>query len=212
MAMMVGALLFWSPFVGAQTTGDHLECRRIRDPLRLRGPAGRPPPAWLDLNGDQCRIVGSFRLLCRPVTKTVTQPLERRLSPPGGSWEDFVPAPLGSSDTLAQAKLCYRIRCAPETEITRAVQDQFATRSVEIDDPYLLCGPADEAVCGDGNVDPFEDCDAPDDSACPGRCTSDCRCLCGGTPPNCYGSTGVCGTGMLCVDLGGACGCGPPPP
>jgi hypothetical protein len=128
----------------AQPVPDHLKCYRFRDPLRLRG----PKPAWLDLSGAQfgserCRIVGSFRLLCVPVTKTVTGVIQRKF--PGGSFEDFTPSPLGGAP-LTEDEVCYKIKCTdnrPEPpNPAQGLSDQFGTRVGTRFEPFLLCGPA----------------------------------------------------------------------
>ena len=60
----------------------------------------------------------------------------------------------------------------------------------------VICKPHEE-LCGNGTVDPGEDCDPPDDAACPGECLPDCTCpgvecekpACDGYPegePTCY--------------------------
>ncbi|MFT4304321.1 MAG: hypothetical protein ACMXYG_07175 [Candidatus Woesearchaeota archaeon] len=49
-------------------------------------------------------------------------------------------------------------------------------------------------LCGNGVLDPEEDCDPPFDSACPGRCQPDCSC-----PPKCEE------LGYFCADVGYQC-------
>src|SRR5207249_4568445 len=72
--LMFGALLacMLPGLATAQT--DHLKCYKVVDPLLLKGPAGKPPVEWLDLNSpdfgsEQCRVISGFRLFCVPVTK-----------------------------------------------------------------------------------------------------------------------------------------------
>ena len=52
----------------------------------------------------------------------------------------------------------------------------------------LACLPP---VCGNGTVGPGEECDFPDDLACPGFCQADCTCSPAAPPPP------VCGNGVL---------------
>jgi cysteine-rich repeat protein len=133
-----------------QCAVDHLQCYRVTDPLRLQGPL----PSWLDLSGQQfgtsqCRITGTFRLFCVPVTKTVSQPIQRRFLPPGGPFVPFTPAPLANTQRLTQDQLCYRIQCPTSQVIPeKRVIDQFALRKITKLTPYLLCGPAEKKPCG----------------------------------------------------------------
>ena len=142
--LWVVAPLLFVLSAGVAAAQDHLVCYKVKDPLRLRSAA----PTWLDLTGpqygsEQCKIVGTFRLFCVNVEKTVTAPLERKIAP--GSYESFTPtnlAGLGEQD-----RVCYRIKCtgnaAPATQI---VTDQFATRTVVAPKPFLLCGPAQKLL------------------------------------------------------------------
>lgn len=50
-------------------------------------------------------------------------------------------------------------------------------------DPFMLTSAGGQDIfvakyntCGDGSVDPGEECDGPDDAACPGLCRFDCTC------------------------------------
>jgi hypothetical protein len=59
--------------------------------------------------------------------------------------------------------------------------------------------------CGDGDLDPGEDCDGPSDAACPGQCLPDCSCPPPGrmtgepctTPSQC--ASGFCADGVCCA-------------
>lgn len=130
----------------AQPVADHLKCYKVKDPLRLKG----PKPSWLNLEGtdfgtDQCRIVGLFRLYCVPSKAAVTQPIERKFSPPGGPYAVFTPSPW-SGEPLVEDKLCYKISCTNTAPVppnpSLQVDDQFGTRALSKLKPYLVCGPA----------------------------------------------------------------------
>ena len=60
--------------------------------------------------------------------------------------------------------------------------------------------------CGDGLVAPGEQCDVPDDTACPGHCLGNCTCMpCGVADwPTCGGA---CPLSERCADIGFGCGC-----
>ncbi len=144
--MILGSVLLLSSSAAAQPVADHLKCYKVKDPLRLKG----PKPSWLNLEGtdfgtDQCRIVGLFRLYCVPSKAAVTQPIERKFSPPGGPYAVFTPSPW-SGEPLVEDKLCYKISCtntAPNPpNPSLQVDDQFGTRALSKLKPYLVCGPA----------------------------------------------------------------------
>ena len=60
--------------------------------------------------------------------------------------------------------------------------------------------------CGDGLVAPGEECDGPEDRACPGQCRANCTCTpCGVAGwPTCGGA---CPASEKCSDIGFGCGC-----
>lgn len=155
----------------------HLKCYRVMDSLRLKGPL----PSWLDLDSPQfgiehCRISGSFRLLCVPVTKTITAEIEGafgRLAP----FEPLTAVPITNAQELTQEQICYRIRCenrlpSPPNP-SGLFTDQFGTRELKKFKPIILCGPAIQSLCGDGEVGPAEECD--DGNTISGDCC-DSRC------------------------------------
>ena len=144
--LVMGGVLLVGSGAAAQPVADHLKCYKVKDPLRLRG----PKPSWLQLDGtdfgtDQCRITGLFRLYCVPSKAAVTQPIERKFSPPGGPYAVFTPSPW-SGEPLVEDKLCYKIVCtntapAPPNPSLQ-VADEFGTRTLSKLKPYLVCGPA----------------------------------------------------------------------
>ena len=155
----------------------HLQCYRVKDPLRLKGPA----PSWLALAGpqvsaEQCAIVGSFRLVCLPVTKTITQPIERSIG--GGAFTAFTPVSVPNEEVVTQDRICYRIKCNPEAVLSTSTLfiDQFGSRMVTSHGAYLLCGPGVTASCGNGIVEVGEACD--DGSAKNGKNGDCCSATC----------------------------------
>ncbi len=164
--------------VPAEALRDHLKCYRIDDSLRpvhyladLRNQFGIEPG---------CRIQMPARLLCVETSKHILPPP----APPGGG-----PITGGAGDFL-----CYAIRC-PLTDAPAAieVEDQFGRRRVAIDQERLLCAPADLSMCGDGDLDPGEECDAPE-TTCAAPCKADCTC----DFSNCCQCEDSCSQGFFC--------------
>jgi len=200
---------------------DHLKCYTIKDSLQ-------PAKFQADLRNQfglekGCVIALPARLLCVETDKRITS----AEVPPGG----------GPSGRPAGHFLCYSVRC-PDSEnpFKVPVQDQFGTRRIAVDRARLLCAPANKLICGDGDLDPGEQCD-PGSAAtnvCPGGepCNADCTCPvpiccdCGpngcsdataaGCPPGCPPVSGVactangtceeCPCGARCLDADGNVG------
>lgn len=173
---LVLTLIGWLPQeADAQTT--HLKCYKAKDPLSIRGPG----PAWLELNagnlGDEnCRIVGGFRLVCIPSEAELSLPVETRRLDIGGPYVPLTPTILPSPEVLSGDRLCYKIRCLQKPTISSdtAFTDIFGARTLSRYRPFLVCGPAEASLCGDGNLDFGEDCD--DGNHANGDCcASNCR-------------------------------------
>jgi DNA-binding beta-propeller fold protein YncE len=70
------------------------------------------------------------------------------------------------------------IRLRSTKKLPAALVGQLAGRKVKVgSSASLVLGIAPS--CGNGTVDPTEQCDPPDDGACPGTCRPNCQC----TPP-----------------------------
>ena len=141
--------------VSAQTE-DHLKCYKVKDPLILKSPVPPAAKEWLRLTGSQfgeenCRVVGGFRLLCVPVTKEIITDPRGKLKTDKGPPLTFTPVPL--SGITQEDQLCYKIRCEekfPEPpNPSQDVVDQFADRTLEKLQPFLLCGPVRKCPSGD---------------------------------------------------------------
>ena len=175
--LLIAALLVGSfpQDVAAQTT--HLKCYKAKDPLSIRGPG----PAWLTLDagglGDEnCRIVGGFRLVCVPSEAELALPIEARMLTDGGPYLPLTPTILPSPEVLSGDRLCYKIRCLQKPTINNdtAFTDMFGARTLSRYRPFLVCGPAEASLCGDGNLDFGEECD--DGNRANGDCCSaSCR-------------------------------------
>jgi hypothetical protein len=180
---------------------DHLKCYQIEDPLT-------PAQYVADLNTrlgveEDCRIRVPARFYCTAASKAIlsTPP------PPGG----------GPSGGQAGDFLCYSVRCRDgDTPAEVRVEDQFGARRIRLEAERLVCAPADTSICGNGQIDPGEQCDPPA-TLCAAPCKDDCTC----DFSNCCDCPGGCTQGFFCptecgVVVGGTCNadgrCEAPPP
>ncbi len=182
---------------------DHLKCYQIKDSL---APSFYSAELLNQFGLEKgCRIRVPARLLCAETNKRIQPPA----FPPGG----------GPAGDPAGHFLCYAIRCeASEPVQPFVVQDQFGTRVIAVDRERLLCAPADKFICGDGDLDPGEQCDpgntatmfCPDGTPCADDCscpTDECEC---GT--DCVTSSGAVGMCRPTAADPDDCACVPPPP
>jgi len=197
----------------AAQSADHLKCYKIRDPLTL---VGTIDPFLTPQFGSEndCRI-GKAELLCVPSNKTNVSAIDTKTKLP-------IALPF-SGPPQPGDQICYKVKCpkpiAPIPD--QIVTDQFSSRTLSKFNSKLLCVPAVKgtAYCGDGTIDPSEDCDVtnlagasctslgfqPGTLACAAGCTFDTSGCPLNPPP------GTCGNGSIeggesCdgVDLGGA--------
>jgi cysteine-rich repeat protein len=197
-----------------------LKCYKAIDPLALQGPS----PSWLQLDSpgmaaEHCRISGGFRLVCVPASAELTAPIESRMGS-GGAFKPLTPIELPTEEVLNQDRVCYKIRCQEPATIDQntTFTDQFATRKLSRYKPYIVCGPAVTALCGDGHLDFGEQCDdgnLTNGDCCDSKChfeptTQACGTDTDGNPctaPRCDGA-GTCTQngflpGAVCPDTDG---------
>lgn len=73
--------------------------------------------------------------------------------------------------------VCYTAKCSGGLPTSNTeLDDQFGTHTLEAKKTQLVCVPADEHVCGDGELDPGETCDGTAGGPCIGSCQPDCTC------------------------------------
>jgi cysteine-rich repeat protein len=135
------------------------------------------------------------------VTKAVTAPIQRSFGT--APFATFTPTPIADEEPLSQEKICYRIKCPTSTAPNAATtyEDQFGSRKVTPIKPYFLCGPARKMFCGDGVVDPGEQCD--DGNTKNGDCCSS-TCQAEALGASCTDTDGNGCTAAQC-DGAGAC-------
>ena len=105
---------------------DHLECFKIKDPLKLRTTIDLDSP---ELATPGC-TVSKAQLFCMPVRKTVR--------------ESNVPILPVDGQNLTQNRVCYKVRCPHSAPFAPDVTDQFGNRVLERRRAFLLCTPARE--------------------------------------------------------------------
>jgi hypothetical protein len=191
-SVLSAAALVLSSFAAqAQVTDlsnlDHLKCYQIKDSLSpnryqadLRNQFGVEPG---------CIIMTPARLLCVETDKLILPPQQ----PPGG----------GPSGTPAGHFLCYAVRCPSNSAPPQVpVEDQFGRREIRLDSARILCAPADKLICGDGDLDPGEQCDPGDlaTSTCPNGVPCQADCTCPDIPPVCCQCPNSCtiADGTIC--------------
>ena len=111
---------------------DHLECYKIRDPLKLAG--------IVDLNSPQfgretgCKV-SAAKLFCVPASKVVVSAVNKATGTP------ITPLSFWAPPAPAD-RICYKMKCPRPTPPDQQVTDQFGTRVLSNLRPSLLCTPA----------------------------------------------------------------------
>jgi len=151
---------------------DHLKCYKIQDPAKFS--ASVEIRNWLGI--ENCLLASPAKLFCEQTVKF-------RCHPSGNACATNADCPgteICADDPRgdrAHDYLCYRIKaCLGALPPNTAPTDQFGARTISFKGAQHLCVQANKFVCGDGNVDPGEDCDLTDDANCPGACNPDCTC------------------------------------
>jgi hypothetical protein len=81
--------------------------------------------------------------------------------------------------------VCYKAKCTGPFFAGVTVEDQFGAHDLEAKKTKLVCAPVDKPICGDGGIDPGEQCDGADLGSCDSFCSSACTCA-----PGCQAITG----------------------
>lgn len=179
-------------------------CRRIVDPLQVRGLVGVEAPR--PVRG--CRL-GKPVLLCEPATLPLG-------GVTGGSEPDTLyPLPLPLPEPPPAKSICYRLLCKGGATEESEVADPFGQRTVAVGAPALFCTPLrdpspaceKDAECGAGSYcrRPTGQCGAP--GVCAPRhvfCTADEEPVCG-CDGYTYGNACETAWGSTSVAHEGAC-------
>src|SRR5262245_4448986 len=180
----------------------HQICFKAKDSLRLQS----PEPTWLQvvntqLGAQNCTIVGGPRYICMPVTASIVGTVNGSVDGP------FVPmdlVPLASEQLITQDRLCYKVKCLDRPNInedTILYSDEFATRQIVHFKAGLVCGPAMQALCGNGVLDYGEDCD-DGNNAGSDCCNPLCKAEAAGKAPGCADTDGETCTEAACDGAG----------
>ena len=106
---------------------DHLECYKIKDPLKAKYTANLTPEQTQFLAQTGCQIKAPAKTFCIDVDKSNVQPTPP-LNVGGGNTRDY---------------LCYVLKC-PKNEMQVPVRDQFGQRTITVKVPNRLCAPAEK--------------------------------------------------------------------
>jgi len=125
--LLVGAFV---TAANAQNT-DHLKCYKIKDVGAFKKATAIFTPSQPVFNTQQCELKGKAAELCIPADKDNVVIVD-------GVVQDF------PSQAVADAQLCYKIKCPDATVAPMQVSDQFGTRTIEKFKASKVCGPAFE--------------------------------------------------------------------
>src|SRR5262245_53190238 len=211
--MLVSAVLVFFIAPARPQVADHLKCYKMKDTLKLIGNVDLVTPQF---GLDSGCTLSKAMLFCVPASKTNVAVTNKATGLP------IAPLPFSTAPQPGD-QICYKVKCpTPITPLPdQSVTDQFGNRTLRSFKASLLCVPAVKgtAYCGDGTIDPGEDCEPTDlaGASCtslgfrPGTlaCAPGCTFDTGGCPP--YPPPGSCGNGTIeggescdLSDLGGA--------
>src|SRR5262245_30442716 len=136
----------------AAPVADQLQCYKIHDPAKLSGTVDLVAPALGAAAG--CTVSGAS-LFCSPATMSVTIATADGVS--------IGPLPYGSPPAEGD-RICYKLKCPKAPVSAREETDRFGTRTLTDFRASLICAPAvtGAGFCGNGAIDPGEECDGPD--------------------------------------------------
>jgi cysteine-rich repeat protein len=181
----------------------HQICFKAKDSLRLHS----PDPTWLQvvntqLGAQNCTIVGGPRYVCMPVTATIVGTVDGSVA--NGPSVPMDLTPLTTEQLIYQDRLCYKVKCLDRPNInedTVLYSDEFATRQITHFKAGLVCGPAMQALCGNGVLDYGEDCD-DGNNASNDCCNPLCKAEAAGKVSGCADTDNITCTEAACDGAG----------
>ncbi len=150
---------------------DHEKCYKIKDPAKIKGMVDLTTPQFGLEPG--CKV-GPAKYFCAPASKsnvTITS-----------NGVPVVPLPLYAPPEPVD-RICYKIKCPvppPPFPPDQNVTDQFGNRVLMKFKAAYMCTPAVKGAgfCGNGVIDPGEDCDGAVLGSCTVGCRANCTCQC----------------------------------
>ena len=150
---------------------DHEKCYQISDPAKIKGTVDLTTPAFGLEPG--CKI-GPAKWFCSPASKSAVAVTANKVP--------VVPLPLYAPPATVD-RICYKVKCPippPPFPPDENVTDQFGNRTLHKFKASFVCTPAvmGASFCGNGVIDPGEDCDGAALGACAAGCRANCTCQC----------------------------------
>jgi hypothetical protein len=147
---------------------DHEKCYQIKDPAKIKGVVNLTTPEFGLEPG--CKL-GSAKYFCAPASKTVVSVTSNNVP--------IVPLPLYAPPAPVD-RICYKVKCPLPSPPDQNVTDQFGNRTLMKFKASYVCTPAVKGpnYCGNGVIDPGEDCDGLAPSTCTIGCRANCTCMC----------------------------------
>jgi hypothetical protein len=156
---------------GVARAQDHEKCYQIKDPAKIKG--------FVDLTTPQFGLepgckVGPAKYFCAPASKSGVAVTSAGVP--------VVPLPLYAPPAPVD-RICYKIKCPvppPPFPPDQNVTDQFGNRVLMKFKAAYMCTPAVKGpgFCGNGLIDPGEDCDGGALGLCTVGCRANCTCMC----------------------------------
>lgn len=168
---LVVAALVLSLSGGSAGAQDHEKCYKIKDPAKIKGTLDLMTPQFGLEPG--CKV-GPAQYFCAPATKSNVVVTANKVP--------VVPLPLYAPPEPVD-RICYKVKCAippPPFPPDQNVTDQFGNRTLAKFKAAFMCTPAVKGVgfCGNGVIDPGEDCDGAVLGSCTVGCRANCTCQC----------------------------------
>jgi hypothetical protein len=174
-AISLGTMLavgsWYSQAVAVLPPANHLKCYKIKDPAKIKGTVDLTTPQF---GAEPGCVVGAAKYFCAPASKTNVTVTS--------AGTPVVPLPLyAPAETFD--RICYKVKCPtppPPFPPDQNVTDQFGNRTLMKFTAAFMCTPAvvGAGFCGNGVIDPGEDCDGAALGACTVGCRADCTCMC----------------------------------